>query len=1296
MALTTEQENRLTALQPVEPTDRFQRLADLQPSREGIISTAYSFAKRVGEQLWNMGVAQPVHALAEDPEENRLMMTAHSAIPEVTKGQKLPSDTLNQVYDDIKEQLKLPPEQREVDVLKKYRQYKPGQPPPLAVEPTETGIPELDMLADTGAGITTFIGQLYFTGKALPPGTPKALVWETQNLITGGPPGKGAAMYSLYGGAGKIGERLAAKIPGKGIVSKVARGLVKPAPISLVFEEQARLAGATPTERAIQAGIPYGFAAAGVAGRALRRKPSTIAPEAITPTEPTVTMAKQPYEMTRGEFGEKFYLRGIWGRMKDSGGVERATTTLADFKDSMVGKESRQKGGEILLFKAEDIVDPTKPAWAKPTWGGSGDAKVFARTKGGVDPHKYLVQQALSEGKLVPPEVLAEYPDLAKLTLDKATAITIGELGPSGVPKKLTIAERQGAIADYLRQASTLRAVGNVEGAERASRQAEELYRETIPPASTEGTTPEVGAVAANIPPREPPSPPIDRLTPRPVPPAGKKAERKFITSVKEQFPEMETRIAGQYIPRSTDNLSIQAKNLIRDNVNVAENYARTKADDKAIAITCELIKHYNEQANLTTDAATKNTLYDKAADIANTNARQLTELGRSVQAASILGRLTPEGQLRFAQKIINDYNERLTKRPAGVLRLQKRVPNLTTEQSREILTRAKTIQSMPDGAAKAQSWWELQNYISDLVPVPLYRSIVNTWKAGLLTGIKTHGLNTFANTFHGATEIIKDIPAVAVDRVSSLFTGERKLAFTGRGLLGGTGEGFRKGWRYLTTGYDERNVAVKYDYRRGSFGTSRFARWVQAYDETVFELMGAEDQPFYYGAKARSLYSQAAAQAKNRGLVGTEKSTLINNLVQNPTDEMIKYATVDAEVAVFQNKTILGDVAKAFQKIPGGEFVVPFGRTPSAVAMQIVNYSPIGIPKTIIQNIGKGRFDQRLFSQGIGRGLTGTAVLAIGTALWKAGLITLDRPKSEKERELWTLEGRQANSIKIGNKWRTVQTFGPAGNLLVIGGHFQNALETSGSPTEAITMTLAGAGKSFSEQTFVRGVNQAAEALQDPARSFESFFSQFAGSTVPTIVADTARAMDSMDRRTIGPVQKVQGRIPVLRESLEPRVDVFGQDLPRYGGNVLEVMADPTRPVKIKQDVVVDELRRLWDVKIKVSPTLLGDKAGYEGLTPEQNTKLLHRAGQLTYHGLFSLINNPAYKKADDELKGKIIEKFVDESKNIARAEAVIDATNSLTDLNKLKEARKNGLLTVEVGDILGLSRETVIMLGK
>lgn len=565
-----------------------------------------------------------------------------------------------------------------------------------------------------------------------------------------------------------------------------------------------------------------------------------------------------------------------------------------------------------------------------------------------------------------------------------------------------------------------------------------------------------------------------------------------------------------------------------------------------------------------------------------------------------------------------------------------------------------------------------------------LYDRAITLWKAGLLTGIKTSGLNTLANMSHAISETAKDIPAVGIDSVASLFTGERTLAFTVQGAKGGIKEGFGRGWKYLRTGYDERNIGEKLDFKRVHFGNSKIAKGLQTYEETIFHLLGAEDQPFYYGAKARSLYSQAIAQAKNKKLKGKERDVYVKNKVANPTDEMLIASVHDAEVAVFQNRTTFGDIAKAVQKVKGGEIVVPFGRTPSAVAMQIINYSPVGAVKAVAEAIHKGEFNQRKFSQAIGRSTVGTAALYIGTLLFREGLMTLDHPDNERERKLWELEGRKPNSIKIGNKWRSIQVLGPVGNVLIIGGHFEKQLKKEGSPTKAIVTALTGGAKSFSEQTFVRGVNQAVDALSDPERSFDNWFTSMMGSAVPTIVADIARAMDEQERRTVGPGERIISRTPVVRRGLEPRVDVFGNDLPRYGGNILETMIDPSRPSKIRQDVVVDELRRLFDKDIKVSPTQLGDRKGYEALTAKENTQLWRRSGELVYKAIMGEMNTVEYAKLPDEIKGNKINKAVKTAKDIARIEMAIIKLNHGTSAMKLLEG---GLLTsaliIKMGEI-------------
>jgi hypothetical protein len=745
----------------------------------------------------------------------------------------------------------------------------------------------------------------------------------------------------------------------------------------------------------------------------------------------------------------------------------------------------------------------------------------------------------------------------------------------------------------------------------------------------------------------------------------AKAKERGFITSVKEVLPEL--KIEGQYIPRDTDTLAIKARNLIVDDIVKAEEVARKGSDQNAVAVASELIKHYGKQGN-----------YEKAAEVAHDMAAKLTELGRAVQAASILGRLTPEGQVRFAAREINKYNEKIASKRGGLGGLKKQIPNLTPEQARKILDEMEEIAKMPDGKAKYIRFKKVQDYISELVPTPMYAKIITAWKAGLLTGIKTSGLNIMSNAFHLGTETISKVPASMVDKITGYFTGTRTTTPTISGIKKGGIEGFDKGLEYLKSGYSERDIGTKLDYHKVNYNT----RAMQMYTEGIFRFLGSQDQPFYYAAKAMSMYEQAKVSAMNLGLKGKQAQSHIDNLLQNPTERMIKLASKDAETAVFINNTTLGDIARGIQKLPGGEIVVPFGRTPSAVAMQIVNYSPIGIAKTIIENVGKGRFDQREFSQGIGRGLTGTAVLAIGVELYKSGMITLDRPKDENELKLWELEGRQANSVLIDGKWRTVQSFGPAGNLLIIGGQFKRAFDEAGSPTEAMAEALAGSAKSFTEQTFMRGVSQFADALSDPERSASSMYGNMLASVIPTIVSDTARATDTQERRTESAGQKVMAKIPGARQTLEPKVTVLGEEK-EPTANPLELMADPTRPSKAISTPVVDELRRLWDEGWEVSPSLLGDRKGFESLTPKENTILWTRAGSIARKGLETLITNPLYKDIPDDKKSEFIRKIVAESQKAARTEAVAQKVSKLKGkelADKLFELRKSGLATEEL----------------
>ncbi len=407
---------------------------------------------------------------------------------------------------------------------------------------------------------------------------------------------------------------------------------------------------------------------------------------------------------------------------------------------------------------------------------------------------------------------------------------------------------------------------------------------------------------------------------------------------------------------------------------------------------------------------------------------------------------------------------------------------------------------------------------------------------------------------------------------------------------------------------------------------------------------MGAEDQPFYYAARSRSLYDQAIAAAKTTKLKGIEYKQFIENFVKNPPEKSLETAVKDAEIAAFQNKTVLGSLLSKIQNPLAkfiSEIITPLRTTPSAVGMQLINYSPVGIAKTILENIGKGRFDQRAFSEGIARGLTGTAIMSIGKKLFEKGLMTLSAPTNEAERNQWELEGKKPNSILVNGKWRSLNGVSPAGNILITGGYFGKGMRDTNDPTKAMATASAGAGRALTDQTFLKGISGVLNAFNDPARYGQIFMENTAGSTIPTISSDIAQVTDPLQRQSNSVVDAMRARIHGLRKSLLPKQDTFGNDIPRAEGP-LGTMADPFRSSPQKNDTVTERLRQLLDAGEGATPSKIPKTLKVSGeqvnLTPKQRYDLQKYIGQKAKDAFSSLFESKDFSELPEEDQKKIL----------------------------------------------------------
>jgi N-acetylglutamate synthase-like GNAT family acetyltransferase len=706
--------------------------------------------------------------------------------------------------------------------------------------------------------------------------------------------------------------------------------------------------------------------------------------------------------------------------------------------------------------------------------------------------------------------------------------------------------------------------------------------------------------------------------------PPGRR-ERGFISTVKESPQTEATTLTllkqsdGTYKVKPNRILEKQANERIASNVADAKTYAITQTDDQAIATATQLIKYFQAKGD-----------YGQAAEVASQAARTLTDAGRTIQAATLYNKLNPDGILQYASSKMQKVGKKLD------------------PQSAEILTNmAKKIEAMPDGEPKQIAIKELLDEVGRTQGSALPDKIITLWKAGLLTSPITTAGNLTSNTIKQVVKKTADDPIAAiVDMTLGLATGKRTKTFTLRGEVSGAEEGLKRGIKYFKTGYDPRDPISKLDQKDVYFSKGFFGKAAKGYTDTVFRSLGAQDQPYFYAALKNTLYDQAIAAAKNKGIKGASREQFIKNFINNPDTKILDQATEEARTAVFQNKTLLGDIASRITQSNNptvrtiGQFIMPFSRVPSAVATEIFERTPLGAAKEIVKQIAKKSYDQRALSTAISKSTTGTlGLMGLGYALDRGGNINLAMPTSQAEQNLWQQEGRQPFSIKIGDKYYSMNYIQPFGSLIAMGAQYNRSLRENGKQQDALAAAFAMGAKAVTEQSFLRGVSGALGALQDPTRYAERFVEQTAGSIIPNAIRTTARAFDPLQREVGTAGEAIIAGIPGLRQTLQPKVDIFGQPIARTA-NPIDTLFNPLRPTTAKSTPETQEIRRLFDVNKNIIPSEIDKNVfGKENpINQQQINNLKTTMGNAVLNRYQQIMSDPRYVQLSDDQKAKAL----------------------------------------------------------
>jgi hypothetical protein len=757
---------------------------------------------------------------------------------------------------------------------------------------------------------------------------------------------------------------------------------------------------------------------------------------------------------------------------------------------------------------------------------------------------------------------------------------------------------------------------------------------------------------------------------------AGK--ERKFVTSVKnspETSPNVKELAAGKYKPLPNKTLVSNSEALVSSGLDKATDKVLGDLSQK----TGKLKPQQVSDAIATAKAHDTAGNFEQASGIYNRLAEHLTALGQSVQAASLLARRSAEGILYDARKQLMQGGK-----GSGM----EHISDILERHLQDAYQKIKATD--PGSKERAYAVQDMAKIVSDNVKPGKLNQIFTLWRTGLLTGPQTVTKVIASHGVMSAAEKVKDIPAVALDKALSKFTGTRSTALTMRGTLKGAAEGTAAAKELLFHGHDTPGTSgfEKNFNELGQptvrYGNSPAGKAANAYVDTVGHVHAAIPKPFYRAAFENDLAKQAIAEAANRGLQGAERESFIHDFTTNPSETAQNTAAQAAQMATFQQPTFLGKAASKFQEVPGFRAVAPFAHIASAILTDVKNYSPVGAVQSIAGAIKSGKADswtpamQKQLVEGVGRGVTGTGVIWLGSLLFAKGLITTGYPTDKKEQALWQAEGKQENSIKVGNTWRQTASLGPLGSLLAAGALWSEGQTNKANGASNAQLAAEGALQNITSQSYLSGLTEAASATQNPTEYGDSFLKLMTSSVVPTGVGTIARATDSKERTADNPVAATAAKIPGLRETLPVTQDMYGRAVPRQGGIATNIL-DPTRPTTATNDPVSAELQRLVNktgtsttpvpsapTKISVVDPSTGKNVSMT-LSKDQQRQFMSQTGQDTYKALQSVIQDPRYASLDDTTKATAL----------AKAYADQDAVNKANYVSNTGATKGNVKLT-------------------
>lgn len=614
-----------------------------------------------------------------------------------------------------------------------------------------------------------------------------------------------------------------------------------------------------------------------------------------------------------------------------------------------------------------------------------------------------------------------------------------------------------------------------------------------------------------------------------------------------------------------------------------------------------------------------------------------------TVAARERLNRATPETM----DKLSAEYQAKLT----IFDQVHKRVEAAAAESGRglsalRILSRA--------SETYAALFEHLEGKGKPAIAPDAWDMLFEVWQnLGLLSGPLTHIRNIAGNTSMLAAKPLRTLIASAVDTVESVLTGKPREIWPGEAYreVVAIGKAVPEAWTALKRAWGEEHVGTEskieeYRQGRGPAIPGKAGRFVRAFG---YRPLGAMDAFGKVLLRDSEIAKLAYRQATGEGLTGGARDARMAKLIVEANAKFNDLWQAGHEAALYGSfQRPLGPTGRALTKVFSGKllrYIVPFKVTPANIAKITLEHTVFNAAR-LSWKYRKGELTKTQFAEEVAKPILGTAVQFAVLALAQAGYITGSGPKDKNEREALYRTGWQPYSIKVGDQYISYDFLEPAGSIMALAA---DALEASkGESKNRASKMFFSAFKNIGSKTYLGGISKALDAMRDPDRYGQQFVQGYAGSLVPSIVAQTARVLDPVIREKDTALDAIQERIPGLREKLLPRRDLWGNEVAKTE-TMAERAVSPFKRSTVKQDTVEDEVQRL-----NIDRGLPGEQFTYNGkkikLTPEEYDAFVVNSGQRAHKLVADAIASSEYQRASDEVKAKHILKLISLARDIEK----------------------------------------------